>query len=125
MTAEHVRVSLHYVNSPAFKAVFDLAAEEKLPVLVHHNITASWLVCDYYFLDRFPDNYIDGDSPDDWTAFIEKYQDRVLLGTDKVGHRATYPAEVVKYYALLGRLTPEAARKICRDNVLKLIRQRH
>ncbi len=118
-----------HVTSPAFKAVFDLAAEEKLPVLVHHNITAqseerilyrnkleealahnrgcniiwahigisrrvevnglirvaselfdahpnmyvdiSWLVYDYYFLDRFPDNYIDGNSLDDWTAFIE------------------------------------------------------
>ena len=172
-----------HVNSPAFKDVFDLAAEEKLPVLVHHNITAqseerilyrneleealahnrncniiwahigisrrvevqglirvaselfdahpnmyvdiSWLVYDYYFLDRFLNNYIDGDSLDDWVAFIEKYRDRVLLGTDKVGHWATYPAEVVKYYALLDRLTPETVRKVCRDNALKLIRHRH
>ncbi|MBR6029452.1 MAG: amidohydrolase family protein [Clostridia bacterium] len=171
-----------HVNSQAFLDVFDLAAEENLPVLVHHNITAqseervlyrreleealahnrdckiiwahigisrrvevqdlipiaaelldahpnlyvdiSWLVYDYYFLDRFPDNYMDGNTLEDWVAFIEKYQDRVLVGTDKVGHWATYPAEVVKYYSLLDRLSPEAVRKICRDNVLKLIHPR-
>ena len=172
-----------HINSPAFKDVFDLAAEEKLPVLIHHNITAqseekilylneleealvhnrgcniiwahigisrrvevqrlaaiasglldrhpnlyvdiSWLVYDYYFLDRFPNNYMDGDSLDDWAAFMEKYRDRVLVGTDKVGHWATYPAEVVKYYSLLDKLSPETVRKVCRDNVLKLIRKRH
>ena len=93
----------------------------------HPNMYAdiSWLVYDYYFLDRFPDNYVDGDSLEDWVAFIEKYQDRVLLGTDKVGHWATYPAEVVKYYALLDRLSPDAVRKLCRDNALRLIRARH
>ena len=172
-----------HINSPAFKDVFDLAAEEKLPVLIHHNITAqseerilylneleealehnrscniiwahigisrrvevqrlaavasdlldrhpnlyvdiSWLVYDYYFLDRFPNNYMDGDSLDDWAAFMEKYRDRVLVGTDKVGHWATYPAEVVKYYSLLDKLSPETVQKVCRDNVLKLIRKRH
>ena len=170
-----------HVNSPAFLDVFDLAAEEGLPVLVHHNITAqseervlyrkeleealahnrncniiwahigisrrveiqnlvsiaselldthpnlyvdiSWLVFDYYFLDRFPNNYMDGDSLDDWAAFMNKYQDRVLIGTDKVGHWATYPAEVVKYYKLLDKLSPDVVRKVCRDNVLKLIKR--
>lgn len=170
-----------HVNGPAFLDVFDLAAEEGLPVLVHHNITAqseervlyrkeleealahnrkcniiwahigisrrveiqnlvaiaselldahpnlyvdiSWLVFDYYFLDRFPNNYMDGDSLDDWAAFMDKYQDRVLIGTDKVGHWATYPAEVVKYYKLLDKLSPDVARKVCRDNVLKLVKR--
>lgn len=172
-----------HVDSPAFLDVFDLAAEEGLPVLVHHNITAqseekvlyrgeleraleynrkcniiwahigisrrvevqnliaiaselmdahpnlsvdiSWLVYDYYFLDRFPDNYLDGNSLGDWVSFIEKYQDRVLLGTDKVGHWATYPAEVVKYYELLDRLSPETAAKVCRENALRLIKRHY
>ena len=172
-----------HVNSPAFLDVFDLAAEEGLPVLVHHNITAqseervlyrkeleealahnrncniiwahigisrrveiqnlvsiaselldthpnlyvdiSWLVFDYYFLDRFPNNYMDGDSLDDWAAFMNRYQDRVLIGTDKVGHWATYPAEVVKYYKLLDKLSPDVVRKVCRDNVLKLVKRNH
>ena len=172
-----------HVNGRAFLDVFDLAAEEKLPVLVHHNITAqseerilyrneledalaynrncniiwahigisrrvevqhlitiaselldthpnlyvdiSWLVYDYYFLDRFPNQYIDGDSLSDWTRFMIRYQDRVLLGTDKVGHWATYPAEVVKYYSLLDTLPAEVVEKNCRSNVLRLIRKRH
>ncbi|MBR3017868.1 MAG: amidohydrolase family protein [Clostridia bacterium] len=172
-----------HVNSPAFLDVFDLAAEEGLPVLVHHNITAqseervlyrkeleealahnrncniiwahigisrrveiqnlvaiaselldthpnlyvdiSWLVFDYYFLDRFPNNYMDGDSLDDWAAFMDKYRDRVLIGTDKVGHWATYPAEVVKYYKLLDKLSPDVVRKVCRGNVLKLVKRNH
>ncbi len=172
-----------HVNGPAFLDVFDLAAEEELPVLVHHNITAqseerilyrneleealahnrkcniiwahigisrrvevqnlikiasellddhpnlyvdiSWLVYDYYFQDRFPDQYIDGNNMSDWVALVNKYQDRVLIGTDKVGHWATYPDEVVKYYELLDWLEEDVVAKICRKNVLKLIKKRH
>ena len=172
-----------HLNSPAFLDIFDLAADEQLPVLVHHNLTAqnqerilylheleealkhnpqcriiwahigisrrievqdliaiasrlldtypnlyvdiSWLVYDYYFLDRFPTQYPDGNSLDDWAAFVEYYQDRVLIGTDKVGHWETYPAEVIKYYELLDRLSQGAISKVCHDNVLRLIRRRY
>jgi hypothetical protein len=85
-------------------------------------IDISWLVYDYYFLDRFPNNYIDGNTLEDWVALIEKHPDRFLLGTDKVGHWASYPAEVVKYYTLLDRLNPETAKKLCHDNVLGLVK---
>jgi hypothetical protein len=85
-------------------------------------VDISWLVYDYYFLDSFPDNYYDGNSLDDWVTLIEKYPDRFLLGTDKVGHWATYPAEVVKYYALLDRLKPSTAELVCKDNLLSLIK---
>ena len=44
-----------------------------------------------------------------------------MIGTDKVGHWATYPAEVVKYYRLLDKLKPETAQKLCRDNILALL----
>lgn len=169
-----------HIDHPAFLEIFDLGAEENLPVLVHHNITAqnseevlyrgeleealahnrdckiiwahvgisrrveiknltgiadellannsnlwidiSWVVYDYYFLDQFPDQYQDGDTLDDWVALIEKYPDRLMIGTDKVGHWATYPAEVVKYYRLLDKLQPETARKLCRDNILALVK---
>ena len=83
----------------------------------------SWLVYDYYFLDMFPDNYQDGNSLDDAARLIEKHPDRFLLGTDKVGHWSTYPAEVTKYYKLLDKLSPETARKLCRENVLSLIKR--
>ncbi len=169
-----------HVDGEGFLGIYDLAAKEKLPVLIHHNITAqntekilylqelknalaynrdckiiwahvgisrrvevqgliqiadnllktnpnlwidiSWVVYDYYFLDKFPDNYFDGNTLDDWVKLIERYPDRFLLGTDKVGHWKTYPAEVVKYYKLLDKLRPETAAKLCRENVLSLVK---
>ena len=85
-------------------------------------VDISWLVYDYYFLDRFPTGFPDGDTLDDWVALIEKYPTRVMVGTDKVGHWATYPEEVVKYYTLLDKLKPATAAKICRENILSLIK---
>ena len=54
---------------------------------------------------------------------IEK-GDRILIGTDKVGHWETYPAEVVKYYTLLDRLKPETVKKITSENALLLVKAR-
>lgn len=85
-------------------------------------IDISWVVYDYYFLDKFPNNFYDGDSLDDWVKLIEKHPDRFLLGTDKVGHFDTYPAEVVKYYQLLDKLKTKTAENICKNNVLSLVK---
>lgn len=81
----------------------------------------SWVVYDYYFLDGFPNNYPDTDSLDEWISLINKYPDRIMIGTDKVGHWETYPQEIIKYYTLLDRLDPDVAQKICKDNILSLI----
>ncbi|MCR4923125.1 MAG: twin-arginine translocation signal domain-containing protein [Lachnospiraceae bacterium] len=170
-----------HIDGEGFLGIFDLAAKEGLPILVHHNITAqntekilyleelnkaleynkkcniiwahvgisrrvevknlidiadkllnrhknlwidiSWLVYDYYFMDKFPNNYYDGDTLDDWVDLIEKHPDRFLVGTDKVGHWATYPAEVVKYYKLLDRLKDKTADLIIKDNILSLVKE--
>lgn len=170
-----------HLDHPAFLDIFDLGAEEGLPVMVHHNITAqnnpqvlyvdelrracahnrdcriiwahvgisrrveiqrlpdiaaalldenpnlytdiSWVVYDYYIKDEHPSGYLDGDTIEDWVALIEAYPDRIMLGTDKVGHWQTYPAEVMKYYDLLDRLRPETARKLCHDNILSLVKR--
>ena len=85
-------------------------------------IDISWVVYDYYFLDKFPNNFYDGDSLDDWVKLIEKHPDRFLIGTDKVGHFDTYPAEVVKYYQLLDKLKAKTAENICKNNVLSLVK---
>ena len=50
--------------------------------------------------------------------------DRILIGTDKVGHWETYPQDIFKYYQLLDKLSPEIAQKICRDNALALVKKR-
>jgi hypothetical protein len=86
-------------------------------------VDISWLVYDYYFLDEFPSNYFDGDTLQDWVNLIEKYPDRFMIGTDKVGHWSTYPAEVVKYYKLLDRLSESTCNKICRENILSLVKK--
>lgn len=170
-----------HLDHPAFLEIFDLGAEQGLPVLVHHNITAastpevlyldelknalshnrdcriiwahigisrrvevphlaaiadellaenenlwidiSWIVYNYYFLEENPDGFQDGDTMDDWAALMEKWPDRFMVGTDKVGHWDTYPDEVTKYYALLDRLAPETAQKLCRDNILGLVKR--
>lgn len=86
-------------------------------------VDISWVVYDYYFMDGFPDNYPDTDDIDEWVSLVNKHPDRIMIGTDKVGHWATYPEEVFKYYDLLERLDPEVAQKICRDNALSLIKR--
>ncbi|MBQ7516311.1 MAG: amidohydrolase family protein [Schwartzia sp.] len=85
-------------------------------------VDISWVVYDYYFLDHFPTNYYDGNNLDDWVTLIERYPDRFLIGTDKVGHWETYPAEVVKYYTLLDKLRPATVDMICQENALSLIK---
>jgi len=87
-------------------------------------VDISWVVYDYYFLGDFPDSFSDEDSLNDWVKLINKYPDRVMIGTDKVGHWDTYQDEVFKYYKLLDKLDPDVAKKICRDNALSLIRKR-
>lgn len=46
-----------------------------------------------------------------------------MLGTDKIGHWKTYPAEITKYYQLLDKLKPETAKKICSENILGLVKR--
>lgn len=86
-------------------------------------VDISWVVYDYYFLNHFPTHYWDGDSLDDWVKLLERHPDRFLIGTDKVGHWATYPAEAVKYYTLLDKLRPTTVDKICRENALALLKK--
>lgn len=86
-------------------------------------IDISWVVYDFYIQDKFPNNYFDGDTIDDWTKLIEKYPDRFMVGTDKAGHWDSYPGEIFKYYDLLSRLQPVTAAKLCKKNILSLIKK--
>lgn len=85
-------------------------------------VDISWIVYDHYIRgDDSPYNK-DHVLMDMWAALIEKYADRVMIGSDKVGHWETYPSEIMKYYPLLDRLTPETAEKVCRKNILSLVK---
>jgi len=96
--------------------------------LLHDNpnlyVDISWI---------FFENYVRGDLmrgsvntdifADMWAAVIEKYPDRFMIGSDKVGHWTDYPHEIEKYYMLLDKLKPETAEKLCRKNALSLIKK--
>ena len=171
-----------HMDSPAFRMVYDLAADYDLPVLVHHNISPqnaifplyqeeleralehnrkckivwahvgvsrriemeelliiagsllsrhpnlyvdiSWIFFENYIRGELMGKDVDTDSfVDLWATLIEKYSDRVMIGSDKVGHWADYPAEIRKYYMLLDRLSPETAKKLCKDNALSLLKK--
>lgn len=168
-----------HMDSPAFRDIYDFAASENLPVLVHHNISPqnaaapiyeeeliaalehnrsckiiwahigvsrrieiedlliiagrllkenpnlyvdiSWLVFDNYIRGDVIAPHHRADMEDTWAALIEHYPDRFMIGSDKVGHFASYPREITKYYSLLDRLKPETQMKLCRGNVQRLV----
>lgn len=171
-----------HMDSPAFKLIYDLAADYELPVLVHHNLSPqygkspiyeeelrravehnpkcriiwahvgvsreikleelliiagdllhsypnlyvdiSWLFYNNYVLEDYTGGSADiGISLEMWAALIEKYSDRVMIGSDVVGHWSTYPLEISKYYLLLEKLKPETVEKICKRNILSLIKR--
>ncbi len=159
-------------DHPALMEVYDLAAEYGLPVLIHHNISGSYMKEPIYLgemrnalahnrdtniiwahvgvsrrveveglpeiademLQENPNLFFDiswvvfdehinknADALRRWAKLLEKYPDHFMIGSDKVGHWATYPTEIVKYHPLLDLLTEEARRKICTENILRLM----
>ncbi len=87
-------------------------------------VDISWIFFENYIRGDLAEYTDDADIfTDMWAALIEKYSDRFMIGSDKVGHWANYPQEICKYYTLLDRLTPETAEKLCRKNALSLIKR--
>ncbi len=71
----------------------------------------SWVVYDDYIAK-------DEQSLAEWAALIEKYPNRFMIGSDKVGHWDTYPNEITKYEPLLRLLSPETAQALRYDNIM-------
>lgn len=96
--------------------------------LLHDNpnlyVDISWIFFENYVRGGLRKGEVNTDIfADMWAAVIEKYSDRFMIGSDVVGHWANYPHEIRKYYMLLDRLKPETAEKICRNNILSLIKR--
>lgn len=115
----HMGISRRVEVKDLAEIVDDLLAKNK-----NLYVDISWVVYDYYFLGGFPEKFAYTDSLDEWIELINKYSDRIMIGTDKVGHWETYPQEIFKYYELLDKLDPQVAQKICRDNALSLIKKK-
>ena len=74
----------------------------------------SWIVFEDYINK-------DAKSLKEWAKLIEKYPDRFILGSDKVGHWDTYPQEITKYTPLIKLLSDDTAAKLTGGNMLRLI----
>ena len=80
------------------------------------SVDISWVVFEDYVLK-------DGTPDAKWVSIIEQFPDRFMIGSDIVGHFATYPHEMQKYYKLLDALKPGTAKKVGRDNFLALLKK--
>jgi hypothetical protein len=78
------------------------------------HVDVSWVVYEAY-LDK------DSKPAADWIKLIEAFPDRFMIGSDKVGHFADYPHEILKYYDFLDALQPTTARKLARENLLSIL----
>lgn len=162
-------------DHPALMKVYRLAAEKRLPVLIHHNISSAAKQAPVYLqelenavrenprtriiwahagisrrvvvptlvdelrriLARYANlsvdiswvvypEYIgkDRQSLKIWAALLEEFPERFMIGSDKVAHWGGYREEIRKYDPLLELLKPETARKVSRENILRLVDQK-
>jgi predicted TIM-barrel fold metal-dependent hydrolase len=75
----------------------------------------SWVVFDDYIAK-------DGATMREWAQLLDLHPNRFMIGSDKVGHWQTYPKEIVKYYPFLDLLREETVRKVCKENILRLLK---
>ncbi len=108
----HVGISRR-VDVPTLPAVTD----RLLSVYSNLYFDISWVIYDEHIM-------LNNESMATWVALIEKYPNRFMIGSDKVGHWKTYPQEMNKYNRLLKMLKPDTARKISKDNIYKLLPKR-
>ncbi|MAY35775.1 MAG: 5-oxo-L-prolinase [Spongiibacteraceae bacterium] len=79
------------------------------------SVDLSWSVREHYLFE-------DKDEVDaQWLALIEKFSDRFLIGSDKVGKFTGLDENLDGYAGLLGRRSKEAADRVGRKNALALL----
>lgn len=81
-------------------------------------VDLSWSVREHYLFES------DKDVDPRWLALIEKFPDRFLLGSDKVGRFAGLDKNLGGYSILLDKLEPDVADKLMRRNALGLLPSR-
>ncbi|WP_372758647.1 amidohydrolase family protein [Litorivivens sp.] len=82
-------------------------------------IDLSWSVRDHYLFKGSKKNRETVDER--WLELIEKYPDRFLLGSDKVGKFTGLDKNLKGYQALLDRLQPATAERLASRNALALL----
>jgi hypothetical protein len=80
-------------------------------------IDLSWLVFENYIKAQGASEKI----YPQWLALIDAFADRFMIGSDNIGHFASYHGNIRKYDALLDALDAEKAHKIAFSNFLSLL----
>lgn len=79
-------------------------------------VDISWIVYDTVIAPE-------GEPEVEWVNLIEKYPDRFMIGSDKIGSfGAAYEKEIDKYKPLLRALTPKTARNLAHDNLDRVLK---
>lgn len=107
-----VSQSRHCKNRWPICRIFSTTCSVVTPNL---SVDLSWSVREHYLFE-------DKDEVDaQWLALIEKFSDRFLIGSDKVGKFTGLDENLDGYAGLLGRLSKEAADRVGRKNALALL----
>ncbi len=80
-------------------------------------IDLSWLIYDDYVTEGAPFFRV----RQCWLDLIKKNPERVMIGTDAVGHYQSYAMNIRKYYSLLQVLPPDAAHKVAYSNFISIL----
>lgn len=80
-------------------------------------IDLSWIIFETYVQTSKQEARIRSE----WLTLISDFSDRFMIGSDNIGHFATYNQNIVKYYSLLDSLSPDTARKVALTNFLSLL----
>ena len=78
------------------------------------SVDISWVLFDTYLVK-------DGKPVAEWLALFEKFPERFIIGSDKVGRFHDYAPVMQRYYVLLDALKPETAKRIAHDNMLAIL----
>ena len=116
--AHNRKTNIIWAHTGISRRVLDSNHLENIEQMLKKNsnlyVDISWVVWEDYISK-------DDSTLDAWAKLIEKYPDRFMIGSDKVGHWDGYENEILKYYPLVDRLSDETKIKVTQTNILKLI----
>ncbi|QIS14088.1 amidohydrolase family protein [Nocardia arthritidis] len=78
------------------------------------HLDLSWVVYDIQLVRH-------GRPNEEWLRLIEDFPDRFMIGSDTVSDTSQYVPTMTRYYLILDSLRPETAKKVGRDNFLRLL----
>jgi hypothetical protein len=78
------------------------------------HVDLSWVVYDTHLVKN-------GKPDRTWVKLVNDYPDRFMIGSDAVGKFGRYDKEIKRYEVFLDALAPATAKKVARDNFVRLM----